>query len=131
MVQVKYKGQNLLFVGSYKIKAGWNEIKDEDFYRLMATKLFKYRVDQKILEVEPGFPLEKPPALKPTPSPASTDKPVESEEKEDGHDEKLSIKGTLKLIDKSDDADYLQDLIDNDGRGKVVEEARKKLKSIK
>lgn len=133
MVKVRYKGQNILFVGGYKIKAGWNEIKDEDFYRLMQTKLFKFRVEQKILEVEPGFPLEKPKAFKkPDPTDAPSDENADdAEEKEEDHADRLSVKATLKLIDKSEDGDYLQSLIDKDTRPKVIEEAKKKLKSLK
>lgn len=133
MVQVRYKGQNVLFVGGYKIKAGWNEIKDEDFYKLMQTKLFKYRVEQKILEVEPGFPLEKPKAFKkPDPSPAESDENADdADEKEEGANDRLSVKATLKLIEKSEDGQYLQSLIDKDTRPKVVEEAKKKLKALK
>lgn len=137
MVQVRYKGQNFIYINGYKIKAGVNEIKDEDFYNMMRTKTFKFRVEQKILEVEPGFPLEKPADIKhsdvsPTHSKHEHDHDHDDvEEKEEGHGDRLSIKATLKLIDKSDDEEYLQNLIDNDGRHRVVEDAKKKLKSLK
>ena len=137
MVQVRYKGQNFIYINGYKIKAGVNEIKDDDFYEMMRTKTFKFRVEQKILEVEPGFPLEKPTDIKksadsPAPSKHEHEHEVEdAEEKEEDHGGRLSVKATLKLIDKSDDEEYLQNLIDNDGRHKVVEDAKKKLKSLK
>lgn len=118
MVQVRYKGQNVLYIGGYALKAGLNEIQDEDFYRFMKSKTFKYRVESKILEVPADFPLEKP--VKSS-SQAEVEKP----------EEKLSVKEVLLMIEKSDDADYLQGLIDNDSRVKVVEEAKKKLKTLK
>lgn len=133
MVQLRYKGQNTLFVGGYALKAGLNEMKDEDFYKLMRTsKTFKFRVDSKILEVPAGFPLEKPVKEKPvSPSEPSDSQTDDADDKDDEHVDRLSVKATLKLIDKSDDEAYLQDLIDNDGRSKVVEEAKKKLKALK
>jgi hypothetical protein len=131
MVQVKYKGLNTLFVGGYAFKAGLTEVKDEDFWNLMKTKLFKYRVEQKILEVPADFPLEKP-KKKPESKDESSD--VQADDSPESVDEKgdrLSVKATLKLIEKSEDADYLQSLIDKDGREKVIEEAKKKLATFK
>lgn len=132
MVQVKYKGLNTLFVGGYALKAGFNEIKDEDFWNLMKTKLFKYRVEQKILEVPAGFPLEKPKKQSPD-AKAESSEPVSDDSPEVPEDQgdRLSVKATLKLIEKSEDADYLQSLIDKDTRPKVVEEAKKKLATFK
>ena len=89
MVQVRYKGQSFLYINGYKIKAGVNEIKDDDFYNMMRSKTFRFRVEQKILEVEPGFPLEKPndikkPVESPTPSKHEHEHEVEdAEEKEE------------------------------------------------
>lgn len=133
MVQLKYKGQNTLYVGGYALKAGYNEMKDEDFYRLMKSKTFKVRVETKVLEVPAGFPIEKPVKNKPAPTPVSSEKKAEeAEEKvEEEQAEHISVKATLKLIEKSDDADYLQSLIDKDTRPKVVEEAKKKLNALK
>lgn len=133
MVQLRYKGQNTLFVGGYALKAGFNEMKDEDFYKLMKnSKTFKLRVDQKILEVPAGFPLEKPVKEKPvSPSQPSDSQADDAEEKDEEQGDRLSVKATLKLIEKSDDADYLQGLIDKDTRPKVIEEAKKKLKALK
>lgn len=133
MVQVKYKGLNTLYVGGYAIKAGLNEIKDSDFYEFMKMKTFAFRVRNRTLEVPPGFPLEKPPAFKKpeSTSDSSPEKVDEAEEKDDGQADRLSVKATLKLIEKSEDGEYLQSLIDKDTRPKVVEEAKKKLKSLK
>jgi hypothetical protein len=132
MVQVKYKGLNTLFIGGYAIKAGYNEISDKDFYDFMRTKTFSYRVLNKILEVPPGFPLEKPPAFKKpeSPSDSSPAKVDDAEDKDSEPTDRLSVKATLKLIDKSEDGEYLQSLIDKDTRPKVIEEAKKKLKSL-
>lgn len=133
MVQLKYKGLNTLYVGGYTIKAGFNDMKDEDFYKLMQTKTFKFRVEQGILEVPQGFPLEKPSVYKKpaAPSESSGQKPDDPEEKDDEQADRPSVKATLKLIEKSDDPEYLQGLIDKDSRSKVVEEAKKKLQTLK
>ncbi len=131
MVQLKYKGLSTLYVGGYAIKAGLTEMKDEDFYKLMQTKTFRFRVEQKILEVPPGFPLEKPSVFKEpvAPSESSASKPDESED--DDQADRQSVKATLKLIEKSNDPAYLQGLIDKDSRPKIVEEAKKKLQTLK
>lgn len=62
MVQIRYKGQNYLIVGKYRFNNGYTEVKDEDFYEMMKSPTFAYRVNQRILEVPKGFPIEKPEA---------------------------------------------------------------------
>lgn len=59
MVQIRYKGQNYLVFGKYRFNNGYTEVKDEDFYELMKSITFAYRVNEKILEVPKDFPLEK------------------------------------------------------------------------
>lgn len=78
MVQVKYKGQNSLRVGNYKIVNGFNEIKDDDFYHMMESKTFKFRVQTNILEVPANFPL-----VKPEPISSLKEVPVKKMEEED------------------------------------------------
>ena len=62
MVQIRYKGQNYLIVGKYRFNNGYTEVKDDDFYEMMKSPTFAYRVNQRILEVPKDFPLEKPQA---------------------------------------------------------------------
>lgn len=131
MVQVKYKGLNTLYVGGYAFKAGFTEVKDEDFWNLMKTKLFKYRVEQKILEVPADFPREKPKKKPESKEESSEVQADDSSESGDDQGVRLSVKDTLKLIEKSEDADYLQSLIDKDGRERVVEMAKRKLATFK
>lgn len=132
---VRYTGNNILFIDGYKIKAGMNEIKDEDFYKLMKSKTFKYRVEKKIIEVPASFPLEKPatPKKPEAPKDSSSDNVDESDKDEGDADSGnfLSVKALLKLIDKSEDKEYLQGLIEKETRAKVVEAAQKKLDSLK
>lgn len=128
MVMLKYKGLNTLFVGGYALKAGYTEMKDEDFYKLMQTKTFKFRVMQKILEVPAGFSLEKP--VKELDSSKELLEKAKDLDLSEEKEEQLSQKATLKLISQSKDADYLQLLIENDPRSKVVEEAIKKLHTL-
>ena len=120
MVKVRYKGLNILYVGSYALKAGYNDMKDEDFYKLMQTKLFRHRVEQKILEVPIDFPLEK--------NTQKEHKNVPSEDEE--IEGKLSVKSILKLIEKAKDISFLKRIIEQDGRSRVIEEAKKKLELL-
>lgn len=126
-MKIKYKGKNFLYVGGYKIKSGWNELSDDDFYLLMKTKLFKFRVDQNILEVEPGFPID---ALK---TEKVADMFYEDVLSENLQDEKniLSVKAVLKTIAKSESLEFLQNILDTDTRSKIQEEAKNKINSLK
>lgn len=125
-MKIKYKGKNFLYVGGYKIKSGWNEMLDDDFYLLMKTKLFKFRVDQNILEVEAGFPMD---ALK---TEKAADMFYEDVLSENLQDEKniLSVKAVLKTIAKSESLEFLQNILDTDTRSKIQEEAKNKINSI-
>lgn len=60
MVQVLYRGQNYVLINGYKIINGANEIKDDDFWRMMKSPTFAFRVKEKIFEIPKDFPLEKP-----------------------------------------------------------------------
>jgi hypothetical protein len=133
MVQLKYKGLSTLYVGGYALKAGFNEMKDVDFYKLMQTKTFRFRVEQKILEVPLGFALHKPTAIKNpvVTTEATPEKVVDHIEKDEENANATSVKPTLKLIEKSTDREYLQNLIYKDQRPRVVDEAKKRLKSLK
>ena len=133
MVQVNYKGINIYFVGSYKIVAGLNEIKDEDFYKFMQTITFKFRVEQKIIEVPQGFPLQKPAIEKPSPISETSARVAgesEDEEKEE-HKDRLSLKATFRIIEKAESEEVILKLLEIDNRPKVVEEAKKRLKALK
>lgn len=140
MVQIKYKGLKTIYVGGYAFRAGFTNVKDEDFWNLMRTKLFKFRVEKKIFEVPKGFPLEKP-------SPQNLEKKIESSEvkpddsissfsKESeiftcGTKEKMSVKDTVNLIDNSFDEIYIKSILEKDSRKRVVEEAKRKLATLK
>ena len=125
-MKIKYKGKNFLYVGGYKIKSGWNEMLDDDFYLLMKTKLFKFRVDQNILEVQAGFPKD---FLK---TEKAADMFYEDVLSENLQDEKniLSVKAVLKTIAKSESVEFLQNILDTDTRSKIQEEAKNKLNSL-
>lgn len=60
MVDVRYKGQNYIMFGKIKISNGVNSIAEDDFYRLMRTPLFKYRIEKGVFSVPLGTLLEKP-----------------------------------------------------------------------
>lgn len=128
MVQVIYKGSAMMQVNGYKIVKGYNEIKDDDFYNMMKMESFRSRIYKKILEVPKDFPLDKPAPKKADSPDSSAQKADESEDDEKTNS--LSVKATLKLIEKSEDKDFLQSLIDTDGRSKVVEQAKKKLENL-
>jgi len=64
MVQVLSKNSSYLIIGKYRFNMGYTEVPDEDFYELMKSPTFAYRIKQGILSVPKGFPLEKPEAPK-------------------------------------------------------------------
>lgn len=136
MVNLIYRGQNYVLIGKYKIVNGNNEIQDDDFYKLMKSPIFALRVNQKIFEVPKDFPLERPVVeTKKETKKESENKEDQNEDHDEDHDEnnspdRLSAKQTLKLIQKSDDANFLKELIDSDDRSKIKEAAQKKLDSL-
>lgn len=134
MVNLIYRGQNYVLIGKYKIVNGNNEIPDDDFYKLMKSPLFASRVNKKIFQVPKDFPLEKP-EIEKKKEPRKEKEPEVEDDHEDDHEEnnsfdRLSAKQTLKLIQKSEDIDYLKELIDSDDRTKVKEAAQKKIDSL-
>lgn len=136
MITITYKGSNYLTFGKKRIGPGATELTEDEFYKLMAHPSFKKRVEMGMIVVPPGIPLEKPKQAKK--ANAKEEKPSEKvEEQEEGQDEeevhgtdRLSSKQTLKNIAKSEDIDYLQDLVDNDDREKVKEAAKKRLEAL-
>jgi hypothetical protein len=135
MVQVKYKGSNYLLFGKNRIVNGINEIPDEEFYKLMKHPSFSSRITKGELGVPKDFPLEKPKALAKEDSKqenkSSENEEVKGHDEEDHHEnDRLSVKQTLKLVQKSDDVEYLQNLIDSDSREKVKEAAQKRLEDL-
>lgn len=138
MVLVKYKGQNYLLFGRFKIVNGFNEIPDEEFYKLMKQPTFAHRISSGALSVPNGFPLEEPkradkkPAVKDESKGEHEDEKdaEDHEEEEESTNDRLSIKKTLKAIQKSEDADYLKDLLDTDDRQKVKDAAQKRLDDL-
>lgn len=133
MVLLKYKGFSTFFIGHYALKPGFNEVKNEDFYKMMEIKAFRYRVEKKLLEVPEDFPINKLAAIKKSVASKGSiaEKAVVPRKTEEKELDVLSAKATLKLIDKSIDREYLQTLIYKDERPKIVEEAKKRLKSLK
>lgn len=123
MVQLRYKGQNTLFIGGYKIVAGLNDIKDEDFYRLMASKTFRLRVESRILEVPKGFAVHR--SSKVTLPEDKADE-IESSAGED----RQSVRSVLKTIESSEDEEFLKKIAETDGRNKIMENAKKRLQAI-
>lgn len=130
MVQLKYKGQNYVVFGRTRINTGMNEIPDAEFYRLMKSPLFSSRVQSGVFQVPEGFPLEQPKPAKKVEKEASKDEGHEDDEQEEEGSDRLSVKQTLKVIRDSEDADYLQGLIDKDDRQKVKDAAQKRLESL-
>ena len=129
MVAVKYNGTNFVMVGDYKIVKGINEIKDEDFYRLMKIKSFAARVNQRIFEVPYGFPLTKP--VQPKKESASLETPDSGDQADDAQSEgRLSVKASLKAINASEDLDFLKKIVDTDDREKVTEAAQARIDSL-
>lgn len=129
MVAVKYNGTNFVLVGDYKIVKGTNEIKDDDFYRLMKIKSFAARVNQRIFEVPYGFPLTKPVQPKKEADPVET--PDSGDQTDDSHSEgRLSVKASLKAINASEDLDFLKKIVDTDDREKVTEAAQARIDSL-
>lgn len=125
MVQVRYRGKNtIIFPPKYKFKSGVTDVLDSDFYELMKSPLFANRVKNGVFEVPADFPLEKPLAKKEA-APVEEAAPAKEE-----ISDRLNVKQTLKLISASEDKDYLQSVIDSDGREKVVEEAKARLDSL-
>ncbi len=156
MATVNYKGKSTLFINGYKIVPGANDIPDDDFNTMMQSKTFKARVQQNILEVKGGLPAEKKepaktfPPVKPMSSgnkgvlkqPASEQRqaPVPQErhseepvkqERHSEHELSSSLRDTLSEIELSEDKVFLKELIDSDERQKVVDAAKKRLKTLK
>lgn len=136
MVNVIYRGQNYLLFGRTRIVNGNNEIPEEEFYKLMKYPTFALRISNRQLQVPEDFPLEPPKSPKKDNKVESKQKSEEQEETEDheGDDEhsqdRLSVKQTLKNIQKSDDAEYLKGLIESDDRQKVKDAAQKRLDAL-
>ena len=146
MATVNYRGKSVFFINGYKIIPGNNEIPDEDFNTMMKSKTFKSRVDQNILEVKGGLPQEKK-----APDMSMTQvKPIQSAHadivkqsvreqrqesvKPEKHSEYEGVSGlreTLAEIEQTENTAFLKDLIDNDERQKVVDAAKKRLKTLK
>lgn len=131
MVQVKYKGQNYIMFGTRKIVNGQNDIPDEEFYKLMNHPSFASRISSKVFEVPSGFSLVNPNITKKVAKDKTSEDHNDSHDLEDDEEEKtgdrLSIKQTLKIIQKSDDFEYLKGLLDSDDRQKVKDAAQKRL----
>jgi hypothetical protein len=121
MVAIRYKGQNYLVFGKYRIANGYTEIPDADFYQLMKSPTFAYRVNQRILEVPKDFPIEKP-------KEDSKNKAIDNEEVD--ANEKLTAKQLIQDIGKSEDLNYLNNLIKTDARKTVKDEAQSRIDTL-
>jgi len=136
MVNVIYRGQNYLMFGRIKIVNGNNEIAEDEFYKLMKYPTFAFRISNGTLQVPKDFPLEQPKPLKKADKSVSKDKSENIEDAEDNegdeeqYQDRLSIKQSLKSIQKSEDIDYLKDLIETDDRQKVKDAAQKRLDTL-
>jgi hypothetical protein len=120
MVAIRYKGQNYLVFGKFRIANGYTEIPDADFYKLMKFPTFAYRVNQRILEVPAGFPIDKP----------ADEKKDKSVEEDADSSDKLTAKQLIQDIGKSNDLDFLNNLIKNDARKTVKDEAQARIDSL-
>lgn len=129
MVAVKYKGQNYLLFGSTKIVNGFNDIADQEFYKLMKYPTFSNRISSGILSVPNGFPLEDPKLAEKNKQVKENPK-EETEKEEETESGLLSVKQTLKNIQKSDDLDFLKGVLKTDEREKVKEAATKRLDAL-
>lgn len=119
MVKLNYSGKNNVFFGKTRIMPGENEINDDLFDTLMKHPGFKSRIQKSVFKVPKDFLLNQ------------DDKDVDQEEQEEEQtSERLSVKQTLKNIQKSKDLEYLRNLLETDDREKVKEAAKEKLESL-
>ncbi len=125
MVMVSYKGPNPLLINGYKFAPGKSiEVKDEDFWKMMLSKTFAFRVKEKMIQVPKDFPLEKP-------KPVKSETEVAKEKEEEAKSPDLpSLKGILRAIEESEDVEFLNGLADSDPRDKVKEAVAKKLEKL-
>jgi hypothetical protein len=84
---------------------GINEIPEGELKTLLLHPLFKWRVEEGIIVVIPESPDKEP-------------------------DGKKNVKEMQRLIPQIFDHDYLQKIIENDGRERVIEAAKKQLHKI-
>lgn len=131
MVQLRYKGQNFILVGGYKISTGYTEIKDEDFYRLMNSPTFAHRVELGVFQVPVDFPLKK---LDESVSEANevlkliiseAEKPTDKDDEDDLETDAtyLKKKDALAKIETSSDLEELVKLVSH--KSKPVSDAAK------
>lgn len=128
MVKLRYLGQNYISFGSHKIVNGFNEIADDDFYQLMNYPTFAARVKSRVFSVPADFPLVKPQDEKPAKKEKDLEEKSNDEESEDKNS--LSQRDLLKEIAKSEDAQYLKDLLESDKRPKVLNALEKRLEEL-
>lgn len=136
MVLLTYKGQNNVYFGSRKIVPGINDIPDDEFYKLMKYPTFKSRVESSKFSVPASFPLELPKNVEKDSKVKSSQDELDTKDADDHEDEeeatsgRLNVKQTLKNIQKSEDLEYLKDLVETDDRQKVKDAAQKKLDAL-
>ena len=129
MVTLKYTGTGMYIVGGYQRIPSYRfmpnqvlEMEDEHFWFFMKSKTFAFRVNNNIIHVPREFPLEKPKAIA-----APSEEKSESNETPDNLP---SLKATLRSIEESSDADFLNKLSETDPRDKVKDAVAKRLKSL-
>jgi len=118
MVLLTYKGQNFIYFGTIKIVPGINDISDDEFHKLMKFPTFKSRVESKKFSVPNSFNIE---AYQKAQVQNNINETYNNEEEEDKKSDKMSVKQTIKNIQKIDDLDYLNSLLESDDREKVQE----------
>ena len=130
MVMVKYNGTALYKIGGYQkiekyafLPGKTVEILDEDFYRLMVSKPFAYRVNNNILVVPRDFPIVRPLQLKEVQEKAEHEK----EEETSLSQNVASLKSTLRLIQETKDEEFLNQVLESDSRDRVKEAVKKRL----
>ena len=106
MALVKYNGKNVYYCNfTSRLMPGINEIPEGELKALLLHPLFQHRVEEGIIVIIP-----------------------ESPDKE--ADGKKSVKEMMKLIPQIYDHAYLSRIIDEDGREKVIDAAKKQLHKI-
>lgn len=106
MALVKYNGKNVYYCNfTTRLMPGINEVSEGELKALLLHPIFQWRVEEGIVVIIP-----------------------ESTEKE--ADGKKSIKEMLKFMPQIYDRDYLNRIIESDGRDKVLEAAKKQLNKI-